>query len=110
MFSSYTSPGVGTKSFSLVQNAFLQAEGLPFGEVLPEEEIRAAFTAENACFAEAPEAILAETQHVGIATSRVGHRPNRVEPRAIKRRPKAHKLLSKPRQEAREDLLQGART
>jgi putative transposase len=37
----------------------------------------------------------------------VGHRPNRVEPRAIKRRPKAHKLLTKPRNEARADLLAG---
>lgn len=52
MFSSYSRWGVVTKSFSLVQNAFLQHEGLPFGDVLPEEEIRAAFAAENACFAE----------------------------------------------------------
>jgi hypothetical protein len=37
----------------------------------------------------------------------VGHRPNRVEPRAIKRRPKPHKLLTKPRDEARADLLAG---
>ena len=52
MSSSYTPPRVGTKSFSLVQNAFLQAEGLPFRDVLTEEEIRRAFAAENACFAE----------------------------------------------------------
>ena len=37
----------------------------------------------------------------------IGHRPNRVEPRAIKRRPKPHKLLTKPRDEARADLLAG---
>lgn len=49
---SYTSPGVSTKSFSLVQNAFLQAEGLPFRDVLTEAEIQAAFAAENACFAQ----------------------------------------------------------
>lgn len=36
---------------------------------------------------------------------RVGHRPNRVEPRAIKRRPKPHKLLTEPRAEARAVLL-----
>ena len=52
MFSSYTSPRVGTKSFSLVQHAFLQANDLPFRDVLPEEEIHAAFIAENACFGE----------------------------------------------------------
>jgi putative transposase len=38
---------------------------------------------------------------------RIGHRPNRVEPRAIKRRPKPHKLLTKPRKEAQADLLAG---
>ena len=37
----------------------------------------------------------------------VGHRPNRIEPRAIKRRPKPHKLLIKPRDEARAELLAG---
>jgi len=39
-----------------------------------------------------------------IASHRVGKRPHRVEPRAIKRRPKSHKLLTKPRQEARAEL------
>lgn len=52
MFSSYTPPRVGTKSFSLVQHAFLQANDLPFRDVLTEEEIHAAFVAENACFGE----------------------------------------------------------
>ena len=46
MFSSYPSTRVSTKSFSLVQNAFLQADGLPFGDVLSEEEIHEAFAAE----------------------------------------------------------------
>jgi putative transposase len=52
MFSSYTSPRVRTKSFSLLQNAFLQAADLPFHNVLTEEEIDAAFVAEDACFGE----------------------------------------------------------
>ena len=39
-----------------------------------------------------------------IASHRVGGRPNRIEPRAIKRRPKPHKLLTKPRAEARAEL------
>jgi hypothetical protein len=44
-----------------------------------------------------------------IAQHRVGHRPNRVEPRAVKRRPKKHQLLMKPRKEARDELLAGKR-
>jgi putative transposase len=39
----------------------------------------------------------------------VGKRPNRVEPRAVKRRPKAHKLLTEPRAEARAKLYQGTK-
>jgi putative transposase len=37
------------------------------------------------------------TQH------QVGNRPNRIEPRAIKRRPKSQRLLTKPRHAARND-------
>lgn len=39
-----------------------------------------------------------------IATRRIGHRPGRVEPRAIKRRPKPFPLLMQPRAQAREDI------
>lgn len=35
----------------------------------------------------------------------VGNRPNRIEPRALKRRPKPHKLLNLPRAEARVQLV-----
>ncbi len=42
-----------------------------------------------------------------LAKHEVGDRPNRIEPRAIKRRPKPHKLLTKPRDEARAELLVG---
>lgn len=38
-----------------------------------------------------------------IAQQRVGNRPGRIEPRAIKRRPKPYSLLTKPRAIARED-------
>jgi len=34
------------------------------------------------------------------------HRPDRVEPRAVKRRPKPYPLLTKPRREARKALMQ----
>ena len=39
-----------------------------------------------------------------IAQQQVGNRPGRIEPRAVKRRPKAYPLLTKPRQIAREDV------
>ena len=48
---------------------------------------------------------LAQLQYRFIAKFRVGDRPDRVEPRAVKRRPKPHRLLDKPRAEAREELL-----
>ena len=35
----------------------------------------------------------------------VGHRPGRIEPRAVKRRPKPHDLLTQPRDQARAQLL-----
>ena len=39
-----------------------------------------------------------------IAQKRVGKQPGRIEPRAIKRRPKPFPLLTKPRQVAREEI------
>lgn len=49
-----------------------------------------------------------EKQQRALALHRVGNRPDRVEPRAIKRRPKPHKLLTKPRKEAQAELIAGA--
>jgi hypothetical protein len=43
-----------------------------------------------------------------IASHRVGDRPNRVEPRAVKRRPKPHAMLTEPRQQAQSRLLRAA--
>jgi putative transposase len=43
-----------------------------------------------------------------IADNVVGNRPDRVEPRAIKRRPKPHKLLTEPRADARAKLVSDA--
>lgn len=42
---------------------------------------------------------------VAVATHTVGDRPGRVEPRCVKRRPKSYPPLTKPRHEARADLL-----
>ena len=40
-----------------------------------------------------------------VAKQRVGDRPDRCEPRAVKRRPKKQKLLTQPRAEAKAELL-----
>jgi hypothetical protein len=44
-----------------------------------------------------------------LGKQKVGHRPGRCEPRAIKRRPKPHKLLMEPRKEAQAKLLKGGK-
>ena len=54
--------------------------------------------------------VLVDAQLANLAGHRVGNRPDRVEPRATKRRPKSHRLLTKPRAEARLELLAGAST
>jgi hypothetical protein len=41
-----------------------------------------------------------------VATHRVGNRPGRCEPRRVKRRPKPYPKLTKPRAQARAELLQ----
>jgi len=56
---------------------------------------------------EATAAKLIDVQLIHLAGQEVGNRPDRVEPRAIKRRPKPHALLTKPRHEARAALLAG---
>lgn len=65
----------------------------------------AASWAQGPVLDEAAAAALLETELKHLAAHRVGHRPNRVEPRAVKRRPKPHKLLTAPRAEARAALL-----
>jgi putative transposase len=58
-----------------------------------------------AAVAEAYQASLIELRIEHMASHRVGNRPDRVEPRAVKRRPKPHHLLTVPRDEARAKLL-----
>ena len=50
---------------------------------------------------------LIESQLASLTEQLVGRRPNRVEPRAVKRRPKPHRLLNMPRDEARALLNRG---
>jgi hypothetical protein len=52
---------------------------------------------------------MAALQFPLIAQHEVGKRPNRVEPRAVKRRPKPYRLLQQPRRQAREALLRTRR-
>jgi len=54
--------------------------------------------------------MLVNAHLANVSGHRVGNRPNRVEPRATKRRPKPHRLLTKPRAEARLDVLAGVST
>lgn len=49
------------------------------------------------------EGALIATVLTALADERVGERPGRCEPRAIKRRPKPHRLLTKPRAQARRE-------
>ena len=51
--------------------------------------------------------LLIEAQIDSLASKLVGDRPNRIEPRAVKRRPTPHPLLTMPREEARNMQLQG---
>jgi hypothetical protein len=49
---------------------------------------------------------LIETAAAGLPSAHpAGNRPHRVEPRAVKRRPKPHDLLTKSRDQARAELL-----
>jgi hypothetical protein len=54
--------------------------------------------------------MLVEAHLANLAGHRAGNRPDRVEPRAVKRRPKPHRLLTKARAEVRRELLAGAST
>jgi len=52
-------------------------------------------------------ALLIEVQLHSLTEPLIGKRPHRIEPRAVKRRPKPHKLLTEPRAVARAQLLAG---
>ena len=50
-------------------------------------------------------ALLIDAASVSLAEHVVGNRPGRIEPRAVKRRPKPHHLLTKPRAQARAEMI-----
>ena len=72
------------------------------------QKIAASWTVVSVC-AEDQIVVLVDLQLKHLATHLVGNRPDRVEPRAVKRRPKPHKLLTKPRAKARAELLAGVK-
>ena len=45
-----------------------------------------------------------------LSALRVGDRPDRVEPRVVKRRPKAYPRMQVPRKQAKARLMRGGRT
>lgn len=49
-----------------------------------------------------------EAALAGLTEQRIGDRPDRIEPRAIQRRPQPHKLRTPPQAAARAALLRGA--
>jgi hypothetical protein len=49
--------------------------------------------------------LLIAAASASLAEHVIGKRPGRVEPRAVKRRPKPHDLLTKPRDQARAELI-----
>lgn len=55
-----------------------------------------------------PIALVITVQLASLTSAIVGNRPNRIEPRAVKRRPKPLRLLTMPRDAAREQLRNGA--
>jgi hypothetical protein len=63
-----------------------------------------------AAVTESHQELLVQLRLEHMACHRVGNRPNRIEPRAIKRRPKPHDLLTEPRERARAKLLAAAAT
>jgi hypothetical protein len=50
-----------------------------------------------------------EALRIAIGANRVGNRPDRIEPRAVKRRPKNYHRLNEPRAQARQRLKEGAK-
>lgn len=102
-------------AYNLIRRSILQS-AQALGHSPRELSFTAALQSLAASWAVAPLAdastfaLLVEAHLINLSGHRVGHRPDRVEPRAIKRRPKPHRLLTKPRDEARAELLAGRST
>ena len=99
-------------AYNLVRKVAAQAAALR-GVCPRQVSFAASQQAVLAAWSQLTEATAAERRAVaavllrGLGKEQVGHRPNRCEPRQKKRRPKNLKLLTKPRAEARAELLAG---
>jgi putative transposase len=102
----------GLLAYNLIRQTMLQAalrtgcspRQLSFAAAL--QKIAASWNTILVC-QDATVLLLIEVHLGDMATHQVGDRPDRVEPRAIKRRPKPQRLLMQPRQQARAALLAG---
>lgn len=56
------------------------------------------------CYRQGFDVAAMEAALVMMGRKKIGNRPGRIEPRAVKRRPKAYPLLTMPRAQAREEL------
>lgn len=100
-------------AYNLIRQAMLQAAAgaacspreLSFSHAL--QTIAASWGVVVVVSARAQVALI-DASLAGLAAQRIGDRPDRVEPRKVKRRPKPHKWLTQPRAEARAELLRGA--
>ena len=100
-------------AYNLIRQSMLQAALL--AELSPRQisftaalqKIAASWTVILMCDDERAQTMIEVHLH-DMATHRIGDRPGRVEPRAIKRRPKPQRLLTVPRAEARAALKNGA--
>ena len=103
----------GLLAYNLIRQTILEA-ALASDKSPRELSFTAALQKIAACWALAPLlcesalSALIDIHRKHLSQHRVGHRPDRVEPRAVKRRSKAIALLTKPRAEARAELLASA--
>jgi len=76
-------------------------------QMLANTWLTAAVVVDGTCNAAEP---LVRLRVIHGGSHRVGNRPDRVEPRAVKRRPKSHPLLTTPRGQAHAALVDGGST
>jgi hypothetical protein len=103
----------GLLAYNLIRQSMLQSaheaerqpDELSFTatvQMLANSWLLAAVVVDGICDAAEP---LVTLRVIHGGSHRVGDRPDRVEPRAVKRRPKPHALLTKPRAQARAALV-----
>jgi putative transposase len=106
---------VALLAYNLIRRSMLQAALASNSNRSPRQlsftaamqKVAASWNTLTAC-ADTVLVVLIEVHLKHMATHEIGHRPDRVEPRAVKRRPKPHKLLTTPRKQAQAELLAGA--